>query len=522
MGCRAPAALSFFLCVLSVGASSGASIVTPLDGDGWHLAPDPGNVGIAEKWWGAPRPDAKPTRVPWTIQSVLPGYSGVAWYWRDVVVAPHPDADGRHLLRFWDVDYLADVWVNGIHVGRHEGAQNRFTFDITAAVTPGAANRIAVRVLSPWDREVDGIVRGQTPHGGYRPFNFGGILDSVELIAAPCVRIDDLFVRGDPATGSVRIEADIRSESKEATRGTIEFNVSPAASGEPVHAVVLEQDIAPGACTLRTELEVAGPRRWQPEEPCLYRVTARLKTTASAAVSQAATRFGFREFRFENGYFRLNGRRVFWRFAHTGADTPVTVRVPYDPDLLRRDVLNLKVMGFNAVRFISIMGQRFQLDLCDEIGLMVYEESHASWMLDDSPKLAERMDRTFTGMVLRDRNHPSVVAWGLLNETGDGSVFRHAVASLPLFRRLDDSRMVMLGSGRFDAPGNAMNGLEVWRPETGSAPCLAATAARKSGATWPRASCRGRRRCSSRSMSSREPTIPSAGCRLRTRARWEW
>ena len=75
-------------------------------------------------------------------------------------------------------------------------------------------------------------------------------------------------------------------------------------------------------------------------------------------------------------------------------------------------------MGFNGVRFISTMGQRYQLDLCDEIGLMVYEESHASWMLDDSPQLAERMDRSLTGMVLRDRNHPSVVMWGLLNETG--------------------------------------------------------------------------------------------------------
>ena len=465
-----PVALWIALVVFAASATQAASPVTSLDGNDWRLAPDPKNVGVAEKWWEAPRPEAKPAKVPWTIQGIFPGYAGVGWYWRDVVIPANPDANGRYFLRFWDVDYLADVWVNGTHIGRHEGAQARFTFDATAAVKPGRANRIAVRVLSPWDQEIDGIIRGQTPHGGYRSFNFGGILDSVELIVAPPIRMDDLFVRADPTTGKVRIEASVCNESKEAIQGSIDFIVAPAASGEPVSTVTLDQKIAPGTSTLRAELQVANPKLWQLGDPCLYRATGRMK--AAGSMHEISTRFGFRDFRFENGYFRLNGRRVFWRFTHTGADTPATVRVPYDPGLLRRDLLNLKAMGFNAVRFISIMGQRFQLDMCDEIGLMVYQESHASWMLDDSPKLAERMDNSFTGMVLRDRNHPSVVAWGLLNETWDGAVFRHAAASLPLFRRLDDSRIVMLGSGRFDTQGNAMNGLEIWKPVAGSAPCL--------------------------------------------------
>jgi len=137
----------------------------------------------------------------------------------------------------------------------------------------------------------------------------------------------------------------------------------------------------------------------------------------------------------------------------------------------RQDLVNLKAMGFNGIRFISTMGLRYLIDICDEIGLMVYEESHASWMVEDSPKLAERQDSSVSGMILRDRNHPSVVMWGLLNETGDGGVFRHAVAQLPLVRRLDDSRVVLLGSGRFDTM-NFMNGLEIWKPDAGFAPCL--------------------------------------------------
>ena len=178
--------------------------------------------------------------------------------------------------------------------------------------------------------------------------------------------------------------------------------------------------------------------------------------------TKRAVRCGFRDFRFDNGYFRLNGRRLFLRCSHTGNHCPVGLQMPPDPDMLRRDLLNVKVMGFNAIRFIAGMATRYQLDLCDEIGLLVYEEHFGSWVLGDSPQMAERYDRALTEMILRDRNHASVVMWGLLNETSDGPVFRHAAATLPLVRSLDDTRMVMLNSGRWDQQiDSTLSGLEV-------------------------------------------------------------
>ena len=404
------------------------------------------------------------------IQDAFPDYSGYAWYWRDIEIPAHPHSRGRYLLRFWDVDYLADVWVNGTHVGQHEGAQARFTFDVTEAVQPGVQNRIAVRVLSVFGT-VDGFVRGQTPHGGYRDINVGGILDSVELLIAPPIRIEDLFVRADPKTGVIRIEAEIHNAAQTTVTGSLRFSVAPANGGESLGVVNLDRKLPSGVSQVRAEMLVAHPRLWQLNDPQLYRMNARVAADVFNSVDETSTRFGFRDFRFEHGYFRLNGQRIFWRSAHCGADTPITIRLPYDPGLLRQDLVNLKAMGFNGIRFISTMGQRHQIEMCDEIGLMVYEESYASWMLDDSPQLAARMDRSITGMILRDRNHPSVVMWGLLNETGDGAVFRHAVAALPLVRRLDDSRVVMLGSGRFDTM-HFLNGLEVWKPDAGIAPCL--------------------------------------------------
>jgi hypothetical protein len=465
----------FAVCVLvfsanAIQAGTALNTTMPLDGNDWLIAVDPQNVGVAERWFDAPRPDAKSTKVPWMIQGEFRGYAGYAWYWRDFEAPSNPHEDGQYLLRFWDVDYLAEIWVNGKLVGRHEGAQVQFTLDITDAVKPGEKNRIAVRVLSLFGT-IDGFVRSQTPHGGYRDFNVGGILDSVELLVVPKVHIEDVFVRADPKTGQIRVDARICNAAKTSQQTSFHVSVSPANAGEPIAVLDIERKIEPGVSVVAAELKIANPRLWQLGDPNLYRLDARIAVAGSNSADLISTRFGCRDFRFENGYFFLNGKRVFWRSAHTGADTPISIRLPYDRDLLRRDLINLKAMGFNAIRFISTMGHRFQIDMCDEIGLMVYEESYASWFVDPSDNLAERQDRAVSGMILRDRNHPSVVMWGLLNETFDGPVFRHAVSQLPMVRRLDDTRVVLLGSGRFDTK-TFLNGLEIWKPEVGFAPCV--------------------------------------------------
>ena len=112
-----------------------------------------------------------------------------------------------------------------------------------------------------------------------------------------------------------------------------------------------------------------------------------------------------------------------------------------------------------------------QLDFCDELGLMVYEECLASWLLADSPSMGERYDRSTGAMIRRDRNHACITIWGLLNETENGPVFRQADAYLPKLRRLDPTRLVLLSSGRWDgAPsiGSVSNpGGGEWEPRWG-------------------------------------------------------
>ncbi len=466
---------------VSAAADRAASprAVIPLDGTDWLLAPDPKNIGRDAKWFQAPPPGAKKTKVPWIIQDAFPGYHGVAWYWRDFAAPANDRPGGRTLLRFWAVDYKADVWLNGVAVGTHEGGESRFTLDVTGAIKPGAVNRLAVRVLNPIHTPLDGIVLAETPHRNKAlpytsgsAWNQGGIIDSVELLLVPAVRIDDLFARPDSKTGTVRIQATLHNASPHPVAGRLEFAIAPAASGQTVVLARLDRELPPGETLVETQLAVPHWRLWDLNDPFLYRVTARLVAGSPPGLDETSVRTGFRAFRFENGAFRLNGRRIYLRCSHTGNCCPIGLEMPHDPDLLRRDLVNAKAMRFNAIRFIAGVAKRYQLDLCDEIGLLVYEEAYASWCLADSPNMAERYDESILGMVRRDRNHPSVVIWGLLNETPDGPVFRHAVALLPSLRKLDDSRMVMLNSGRWDQPSGSIAGIEVWRNLERVDPCV--------------------------------------------------
>lgn len=478
------------LSLLLVDALVGATpMVTSLDGT-WQLTTDPRNEGREAKWFDGLPPGAKPAAVPWIIQDAFPGYHGVAWYQREFTAEPLTHAGGRYLLRFWAVDYQAEVWLNGQRLGAHEGGETPFVLDATAAVRLDAPNRLTVRVLNPTNEPIDGIVLRETParnkvvpYAAGNSYNHGGIVDSVELLAAPAVRIADLFVRCAVADGTVRARVEIDNSTPAPVTLPLALAIAPAAAGVTLATTAVQVTAAPGTSVHEVSLKLAQPHLWDLNDPYLYRVTARL------ADDETSVRCGFRDVRFEGGAFRLNGRRVFLRCSHTGNHCPVGQQFPVDPDWLRRDLVNVKAMGFNAIRFIAGLPTRAQLDLCDELGLMVYDEHYGSWCLAESPKFVERFDRSVAEMVRRDRNHPSVVFWGLLNETNDGTLFRHAVASLPLLRALDDSRLVLLNSGRWDNQvGSPMAGLSIWRREDGPDPNVTQNSTKRAitglGITW--------------------------------------
>jgi Glycosyl hydrolases family 2, TIM barrel domain/Glycosyl hydrolases family 2/Glycosyl hydrolases family 2, sugar binding domain len=460
-------------------AEGKGTLAVTLD-SGWLIATDPNNVGRDQSWFRSPQPGAKATRIPSVLQESFPAYHGLVWYWLQFKPDPLPFARGRYLLRFNAVDYLVDVWLNSVHLGSHEGSETPFVLDATDLIRPGVENTLSLRVLNPDNQPIDGIVLPETPHRNkvvqFTPgnsFDYGGILLPVELLLTPAVRIASLHLRSDWKTGLVRIDCELNNASKRTHTAQIDFSITRTTKDEPLLVDAASFTVPMGDSTVQHEVQIKSHRLWQLDDPCLYRLQARLQTTDTEDIHQASSCFGFRDFRVVDGYFRLNGRRIFVKSTHTGNHVPLgqVVPPPGYPDLLRRDLLYAKASGFNMVRYISGLAYPDELSMCDELGLLVYEETLAAWMLADSPKMKQRYESCVREMILRDRNHPSVAVWGMLNETKDGPLFREAVSALPLVRSLDETRLVLLSSGRFDGHlgvGSVSNpGSSEWEPTWG-------------------------------------------------------
>lgn len=347
-----------------------------IDGQ-WQIAFDIDNRGRQENWFEAPLSEACLASVPSALQETFPNYHGVVWYWKTFHAPANPDPQGRFLLRFWSVDYKADVWVNGKFAGSHVDAEEPFVFDVTEAVLSQTENLLAVRVLNPTNKRIE--------------------VDATIVNAAPDAALVRLGLIAAPATG-----------------------------GEISTEAIFEQSAASGRSLINGRLRVSGHRLWDLDDPYLYRITARLN-----AADEYSVRVGFRHFDFDNGYFRLNGRRIFLRSAHSLWTTPIKIHSSQDLPKLRRDILCAKTMGFNMIRFHPFAGARCQLDLCDELGVMIAQQAASSWCMLDSPEMPANFDRSLLGVVGRDRNHPSVVMWYFLNETADGPCLRRLKSLMP-------------------------------------------------------------------------------------------
>lgn len=452
-----------------------AAVPVSLDG-AWQIATDTDNSGRAKNWSQQTASDALECRVPSTLQQTFPDYNGLVWYWREFEVPASFQSGERFLLRFEQVDYYAEIWLNGKSVGQHEGGETPFVFDVTDALTLNGKNFLAVRVLNPTHEEIDGIVLTQTPRrckvlpyvtaGG--TYNHGGITGSVTLEAVPGVYVDDVFVDA-RIEGKVTVQVTVCNASEEKKNAVLEINLGEGRNGSTMISRQEPFTAEAGNSVRKMEFHVENPRLWELNSPALYRAAVRVSTEQNESMHEKSVRFGFRDFRFENGYFRLNGKRIFVKSTHSVNNYPIGLQFPHDPDLWRRDLLNLKAMGFNMVRFIWGGAFPEQLDYCDEIGLMVYNESYASNDIQDSPNVSRRWHEAIFEVIRRDRNHPSVVLWGLLNEIkATSAIFPFAVESLPRLREWDPSRAVMLNSGRWDvwSWGGLDPKLLLWNGET--------------------------------------------------------
>ena len=436
---------NLFTILVAGGMLAGGAV--ELDG-GWTLAMDPANVGKTNGWAAAVRADAKPVPVPGVIQQVYPHSCGVAWYWRRVA-RPATRPGERVLLRFGAVDYYSDVYLDGTKIGSNEGAENTFEFDVTGALK--ADSLLAVRVINPGETPIEGFTCKNVPHRNkfekmeFKPgwcYNTGGITLPVTLEAVPAVRVTDAFVKADWKTGRVTVEITARNDSGAACEKEIPFVVHADDAARPVCTASAYRTLPPGDTTFEISFDVPGFKLWSIDTPNVYTLVA----------DGHAVHFGFRDFRVEKGWFTLNGKRIFLKSTHTGNNMPggIAVLDSATPELEFRDFQNMKAMGYNCVRFIATQATPRQLDYCDRLGLMIYQETYASWCLEDSPHARRRFLDSMRNEMKRDRNHPSLTIWGAINEMRQGDSIAAARDMLPEMRKLDPTRLWIYSSGRWD------------------------------------------------------------------------
>ena len=430
----------------------------------WRIDRDPENNGAARGWTAAESETAQPTAVPSIIQQVFPEYHGVAFYWTRFVPPKAVNGTDRLLLRFDGVDYKATVWLNGEKLGDNEGGEVPFSFDVTDTVRRSGENLLAVRVVNPTGEDIDGLNIANVPNRNKTlkkragaNLNHGGIWYGVALETLSAAYIAEHVFRGDPATGRLTALAAVENTSA-ATDAVLSLQVYDKTSGRLVARTSGDVTLRRGRNDLQTELTVSGCRLWDVDDPYLYR--AELRLDAAVGSHSVSDSFGFRDFRVRDGWFYLNGKKLFVRSAHSGNVFPGGQMLPAAPAMTRQDLYYAKACGFNMLRSIAGLFRREQLDFCDEIGLLVYEECLASWCLGeawdcrcgtgDTETMLRRWDVCTEAMIRRDRNHPCVVIWGLLNETREGPVFRRAAGFLPRARALDPTRLILLNAGRFD------------------------------------------------------------------------
>lgn len=431
----------------------------------WLIVKDENNIGKQEGYCSVIPEDAVKTTVPSVIQQTFPDYQGVAFYYCKISPKKPSCNTDRLILRFDGVDYKAEVYLNGEKIVEHEGPEGPFSADITEKINYESENLIAVRVINPTDKDIDGLNIVNVPKRNKavirRPgtsLNYGGIWYGVKLLILPCAYISDRFLTGNFDNGEINADVSINNIGNKCD-GTIEISVFEKISGDLVSHDKKSVEISSGISEHNISIVVPEFKAWDTEDPFLYRVEIRLQT--SYGVMTTSKNLGFRKFEVkDNGFFYLNDKKIYLRCSHVGNHFPIGHLVPTVPLMAIQDLYYAKSCGYNMLR--GIMGglRPEQLDFCDEIGLLIYEESYAASCLGhncvekceigDEEAMLKRFDNCIEEMVLRDRSQTCIVAWGLLNEVPNNSVFQRAADYLPKLRELDKTRMVFLNSARFD------------------------------------------------------------------------
>lgn len=395
------------LCALSFSTAKTASVGSiSLDGK-WLFAADSGGhytsatVNNLAHWRDIAVPGS------WQAQFAdLRDYQGVAWY-RKSFDAPKIRRGESAALAFGAVDYKAEVFVNGVKVGMHEGGYTPFWFDVGAQLHSGP-NEIMVRVVDPVlaGEGTEGIRYRGIPHGKQTWYvQTSGIWQSVRLDVVTPRRITKIDVTAD-TSGTVDVSLSLAGPIAASAHNRLELRVLDSKGSVVVRN---RSAIATGDSLAQVRLDVPRPALWSPETPSLYHIEAILD-----ANPPVKGRFGFRSIETREGKILLNGHPFFLIGALDQDFYPESVYSTPSEAYLRDEMLKAKQIGLNTLRCHIKAPDPLYMKVADEVGLLVWYEipNWDKW----TPETGKLGERTLREMLQRDWNHPSLVILSIINE----------------------------------------------------------------------------------------------------------
>jgi beta-galactosidase len=382
-------------------------------------------------------------------------YQGPGWY-RTNLTIENSYKNGRVLLHFEGVGQKTAVYVYQTKVGEHVGGYDEFTVDITEAVANFKKDKA---FKEQFNGKVPIIIRADNSRdlemipSSLSDFNvYGGIYRYLNLVYTPEVSIDKIFAFAqtdvEGKKGTLKISATIYNPAQ------INSTLATVSVKDPAGKIIYSSKNNLSGIEGKNELSIINinkPKLWSPNQPNLY--TVEVSVTANSQTYTRVEKVGFRNFEFvKKGPFLLNGKRLLLRGTHRHEDH-ADVAAAMTEEMIRTEFLLMKEMGVNFIRLGHYQQSRIVLNLCDSLGIMVWEE--IPWCRgglggDVYKNQARRM---LKNMIEQHYNHPSVIIWGLGNENdwpGDFTTFDQAAIRTfmkelnNLSHQLDPSRMTAI------------------------------------------------------------------------------
>ena len=380
------------------------------------------------------------------IGGINTGYfvGGTGWYRKSFIV-PAELKGKRFQIRFDGVYMNCDIWLNGVSLGNHPYGYTTFRHDLTGLLEPGKVNTISVRVRN----------EGRNS----RWYSGSGIYRHVTLTVTDQVHLDPWHIAvntsGIDTSGAIVNTAVTVFNESEGEAGVILDMRVKDNSGKEAGYMRTERTIGPdGSSVFKADLLIKEPILWSPENPVIYTAVKELYLKGEDGVSRLTdrivTRFGIRTTAIsEAGGFLLNDMPLELKGGCMHHDNGPLGAAAFDRAEVRRVEL-MKASGFNAIRCSHNPPSPAFLDACDRLGMLVIDEAFDMWRVQKNPDdyhlwFDQWWKTDIESMVLRDRNHPSVIFWSIGNEvpergTPEGASL--AAEMVEFVKTLDPTRMV--------------------------------------------------------------------------------